>query len=278
MVIKNTVSISASTSLSLLAVQCPLGQFCPAKRGSISAEHFRRKRGDKSMSSKKKSKDEAEFRTRNFATVVYEDSAPENWQEILSSHLVPAFISPYHDRDVNPTGEPKKPHWHVMIMFDGKKSLEQVKAVFKTINGVGCEVVQSIRGYARYLCHLDNPEKAQYLPDDVRQLCGADYNNIIGLVTDKYKAIREMISWCDEYRIVYYSDLLRYASFERADWFRVLCDCGSYVMKEHLKSCADKEKLNLINKEKPDTIPKILHTIGKMTQCEIDFPEPEEVL
>ena len=96
-------------------------------------------------------------RKRNFATVVYPESAPENWQEILAGMFVPAFISPLHDKDINPTGEPKKPHYHVVVMNDGKKSIEQAQELFAAIGGVGCEVVQSIRGYARYLCHLDNP-------------------------------------------------------------------------------------------------------------------------
>ena len=61
-------------------------------------------------------------RVRNFATVVYPESAPENWQEILAEQFIPAFISPLHDKDINPTGEPKKPHYHVMIMYEGKKS------------------------------------------------------------------------------------------------------------------------------------------------------------
>lgn len=175
-------------------------------------------------------------RTRNFATVVYPESAPEDWQEILSQQFVPAFISPLHDKDVNPTGEPKKPHYHVVLMFDGVKTREQAQDIISKINGVGCEVIQSIRGYARYLCHLDNPEKAQYKQEDVRSLCGADYPGTIGLVTDKYKAISEMIDYCREYNIYSYSDLLEYCRMERFDWFRVLCDNGTVVMKEYLKS------------------------------------------
>lgn len=175
-------------------------------------------------------------RGRNFATIVYPDSAPENWQQILSEHFVQAFISPLHDKDLNPTGEAKKPHYHVILMFEGKKSDEQVKEIFSTICGVGCERVNSIRGYARYLCHLDNPEKAQYEPQNVRSLCGADYTNTIGLVTDKYKAISEMIDYCVENNIVSYSDLLEYSRMERFDWFRVLCDNGTIVVREYLKS------------------------------------------
>lgn len=175
-------------------------------------------------------------RTRNFATVIYPDSAPEGWKEILSDQFVPAFISPLHDKDTNPTGESKKPHYHVLIMFDSVKTKEQAEDIFKRIGGVGCEVVQSIRGYSRYLCHLDNPEKAQYNQEDVRSMCGADYNGTIGLITDKYKAIGEMIDFCIANNIYSYSQLLEYCRMERFDWFRVLCDNGTVVIKEYLKS------------------------------------------
>lgn len=175
-------------------------------------------------------------RTRNFATVVYPDSAPDNWQSILAEQFVPAFISPLHDKDTNPDGEEKKAHWHVVLMFEGKKSNEQVTDIFNLIGGVGCEKVNSLRGYARYLCHMDNPEKFQYQPEDVRCFCGADYNSVIGLVTDKYKAIGEMIDFCEENGILSYSELLKHCRNERFDWFRVLCDNGTVVMKEYLKS------------------------------------------
>lgn len=175
-------------------------------------------------------------RTRNFATVVYPDSAPEGWQEILSDQHIPAFISPLHDKDVNPTGEAKKPHYHVMIMFENVKTREQAQAVFDSIGGVGLEVVQTIRGYARYLCHLDNPEKEQYSQDDVRCLAGADYVGIIGLALDKYKAVGDMMDFCKKYQVYSFAQLALYAKEERFDWFRILCDSGSVVMKEFLKT------------------------------------------
>lgn len=185
-----------------------------------------------------KIKKESSSRTRNYATVVYQESDGyiENWQEVLADEKIPAFISPLHDRDTNPTGEVKKAHWHVIIMFEGVKTPEQAKEVFQKINGVGCEVVKSIRGYARYLCHLDNPEKFQYSESDVRCLGGADYIGTIGLAIDKYKALKEMMDFCRDYDIYSYSDLLDYACNERFDWFRVLCDNGTVVIKEYLKS------------------------------------------
>lgn len=175
-------------------------------------------------------------RTRNFATVVYMDSAPENWLDILSDSRVPAFVSPFHDRDTNPDGTSKKPHYHVMVMFDSVKTDRQARDLFETFSGVGCEIVKSTRGYARYLCHLDNPDKAQYSVEDVKQFSGADYIEVISLASDRYHAIREMIDYCNDYSITDYCDLLVYASQFRDDWFRILCDNGTVVMREYLKS------------------------------------------
>lgn len=175
-------------------------------------------------------------RTRNYATVVYPESAPTDWFRIAGELKIPMFISPLHDKDLNPTGEPKKPHYHVMIMFEGVKTKEQAAEVFDQIGGVGCEIVQSVRGYARYLCHLDNPDKAQYNVDDVRCFGGADYTDIIGLAIDKYKAIGEMLDFLDLHVDMTYYELLMYAREERFDWFRVLCDSGTYVIKEAIKS------------------------------------------
>ena len=175
-------------------------------------------------------------RFRNWATVVYPESAKPQWKEYLSELKTPVFISPLHDSDVNPNGEPKKAHYHIMLMYDGKKSKEQILEVFDAIGGVGCEIVQTTRGYARYLCHLDNPEKHQYNVDDVISYGGADYMSTIGLPVDKYKAIREMMAWCNENGVLMYSDLLEYAASNRSDWFRLLCDSCTLVIKEYLKS------------------------------------------
>lgn len=175
-------------------------------------------------------------RGRTFATIVYPDSAPEHWQDILSEHHIPAFISPLHDKDTNPTGEPKKPHYHVMIMYEGKKSLKQVQEVFDTINGVGCELVHDRRGMARYLTHMDNPDKHRYEINDVVALSGADYNYTIGVVVDKYRVIGEMLEFIEKNHVISYWCLLSYARQNNQEWFRALCDNCSYVIQEAIKS------------------------------------------
>lgn len=175
-------------------------------------------------------------RTRNFTTVVYPESAPDDWMEILSNQHVQAFVSPLHDRDANPDGEVKKPHWHVIVMFDTVKTPKQAKEVFDLIGGVGCEKVKSMRGNARYLCHLDNPEKAQYDIRDVKSFAGADYIDICSLSCDRYTAIGEMIEFCEDNDVFSFSKFLLYCHRNRYDWFRVLCDGGGFLLKDYLKS------------------------------------------
>lgn len=181
-------------------------------------------------------------RTRNYATVVYPESAPENWLGILADHLVPCFVSPIHDQDINPTGDHKKEHYHVLITFDSVKTIEQAREIVDSIGGVGCERVKSLRGYARYLCHLDNPDKHQYSPFDVQALCGADYINACGETYDKYTCIKEMVMFCKDNGIVSYCDLLEFCMMEREDWYHALCDSATYVIKEYLKSKSWQER------------------------------------
>ncbi len=125
-------------------------------------------------------------RTRDFATVIYPESAPENWLDILKEQKIQALVSPLHDSDLNADNTPKKPHYHVHIMFEGPKTKEQAVSLFSLIGGVGCEIVNSRRGMARYLTHEDNPEKHKYSRDDVIQIGGVDYFEIINLPSDKY--------------------------------------------------------------------------------------------
>lgn len=175
-------------------------------------------------------------RTRNYATVVYPESCPEDWQRILSESKIPLFISPLHDSDKNADGEPKKAHYHVLVMFDSVKTKEQAQEFFSTFGGVGCEVVNSQRSYARYLCHLDNPDKVQYSIDNVKAYGGADYIAVIGTAADKQKSIREMIQYIEENDITCFADLCRYASTDRSDWFDTLVNSGAYFVKEYIKS------------------------------------------
>ena len=178
-------------------------------------------------------------RTRNYACVVYPESAPSNWLEIIQESKVPCFISPLHDKDVNPTGEPKKPHYHVMVMSDNVKSPQQALEFFKTFGGTGCEPIKSSRGYARYLCHLDNPEKHQYDKQEVKAYGGLDYKYVCGTYTDikeeKKAILKGIIEFIEVNDITSFAKLVRYSMTDNDEWFEFLSS-NSYFIKEYIKS------------------------------------------
>lgn len=177
-----------------------------------------------------------ELRKRNWVFVVYPESAPENWREILTDQLVPGFISPLHESDENADGEQKKPHWHVMLTFRGLKSYEQVKEITDLLRAPSPQPCKDIRAYARYLCHLDNPEKAQYAPGDVQSLAGADYLETIKSAADTDTALSEMMDWCIEQGCYSFFALSNYARENRSDWFRVLTSSRTQFMMAWLRS------------------------------------------
>lgn len=172
--------------------------------------------------------------------------APENWKEIIADWLVDCLVSPLHDRDVNPDGSPKKPHWHGILSFDSLKSPEQVAELVAPLNGPKpIKPNGTMRNCAAYLTHANNPEKAQYSPGDVLSFGGIDYREALLRTADKYGYIGEMMDWCDEQGVRSYANLLRFARKEREEWFRCLCDNGTYVMKEYLKTASFDERQNL---------------------------------
>lgn len=182
-----------------------------------------------------------ETRKRNWAFIIYPEGnppAPEDWKEQLQAQFVPGFVSPLHDADQNADETEKKAHWHVMLMFKGLKSLEQVKEISDLLNGTIPQPVKDIRAYARYLCHLDNPEKAQYQPGDVISLCGADYLANIKSASDTDTAVGEMMDWVAEQGCYSFAKLAQYARANRPDWFRVLTSKRTVFMSAFIKSLA----------------------------------------
>lgn len=215
----------------------------------------------------RKSQVNREQRTRNFATIVYPDSAPKDWIEKLNQLHVAALISPLHDKDKNPSGEPKKPHYHVMIMFEGKKDYEnQIKPIFDEIGGVGRETVNSARGYARYLCHLDNPEKAQYEPSEVRCMGGADYTDITNLPTDNRKMLADIMGYIQENEIFSFAEFIDLSRIYHPDWFNLVVNTSGWIVKEFIKSLEWERSTGYVRKT--ENSPKVDKQTGEILDTE----------
>lgn len=151
-----------------------------------------------------------DVKKRNWAFVVYPESAPADWRERLQKSGLQCAISPLHDQDTNPDGEPKKPHYHVILVYGGPTTYNNVKAL--TNGQLGQTVPQpleQVRGYYRYLTHADNPEKAQYSAGDIQLLNGFDIRDFVEMTKSevmRYK--RELLAFVRDNDILEYSDLL----------------------------------------------------------------------
>lgn len=99
---------------------------------------------------------------RYWTFIVYEESAPSDWRERLRRSHCMFAISPLHQ----PDGECNKPHWHV-IFYSGHGPITLSAAQAAIPEGIPAngyiEPVHSTQGSQRYLIHLDDPEKEQFV-------------------------------------------------------------------------------------------------------------------
>ena len=149
------------------------------------------------------------IKSRIWACVGYPESLPGDWLDKLRDTGLQVAISPLHDKDVDPTGESKKPHYHVIFNYDGPTTYEHVKELCDSLNMTIPIKLESLRGMYRYHLHLDNPEKYQYDDRDRILLGGFDSNSVNALTkteVDKYK--NEILSFIEDNDIMEYCDLL----------------------------------------------------------------------
>lgn len=90
-------------------------------------------------------------------------NAPDDWIEQLINTGLPFVVSPLHDKDINPDGTLKKPHWHVIISWSNTTTYRNARMIAVEI--LHCplpQILRAVEGMYRYLQHLDNPEKHLY--------------------------------------------------------------------------------------------------------------------
>lgn len=146
---------------------------------------------------------------RYWAFVLYPESAPENWQEILQSKGLPVAISPLHDMDFNANGEAKKPHYHIIMCWANPTTFNNVKKITDELSQPIPIPLEMVKGYYRYFTHADNPEKAQYSEKDIVTFNGFDTSDYNLLTSSQVKSIMiELISFIRDNPIYEYYDLI----------------------------------------------------------------------
>lgn len=166
----------------------------------------------------------ADERRKVWAAILYPESLPDGWMALLEQAHVPMALSPLHDADFwtaddelsNPNhraGERKKEHYHLVIYFESLKSANQALSLLEPLGVSFVEPVESPRSYNRYLCHLDQPQKATYDVREIRRFNGAVCDiSKPNPTNDRVREIRlEIMNAVRALDIHEYADLVDYA-------------------------------------------------------------------
>ena len=154
-------------------------------------------------------KTQSNRKKRHWACFVYPDSAPENWREILREKGLQCVISPLHEGELNADESEKKPHWHVVMCWQGPTTYNVVLGITKELNAPIPQGVESIRGYYRYLTHKDNPDKKQYDERDITTINGFNILEFIELSGhEKDEIKRKLHALIRQENIMEYAQLL----------------------------------------------------------------------
>ena len=201
-------------------------------------------------------KKEKDQRNRNWTFIVYPDSAPENWREILSDELKLLWVeSPLHEYDMNEDGTQKKPHWHIIVCFEGNKSYEQIYDIAKVVNGTEkVQPVSSMHGMVQYLIHRNNPEKYQYKKEDI-VTHGVDITPYFGLTSSQMQEeCRKMIDFIEDNSVTEFSDFVVYCHQISKDWEYILMNRNTSFFKAYLYNKAMKAKQQIAQLTKAQSI------------------------
>lgn len=139
-------------------------------------------------------------RSKLWIFILYPESLPSDWLNILKGFCVPLCLSPLHDSDVyedntesHSRGEKKKPHYHGIFCFDSKTTFSRVKEMLDLLNAPIPVVCKSLNASIRYLIHFDNPEKAQYSKDSIQVFYGMNVQRAFALQRDDYPIILDKL-------------------------------------------------------------------------------------
>lgn len=188
-----------------------------------------------------------EKRSNKWAFLLYQESAPGNYLDILEDMHIPFVLSPWHDKDINKeTGEFKKAHKHGALYFDSLKSYSQVsELVTAHLNTPAhVEVIMSPKGMYDYFIHAENPEKTLYDINDIEFGCGFDLDKFL-IANNSDDFLTLVIDTIEEHNFLEFNSLVHYARTENPKLLSLIMD-KTYFFAKYL----DSRRYDKNNKEK----------------------------
>lgn len=197
-------------------------------------------------------KKKKEQRSNKWTFLIYQESAPTNYLDILEEMHVPFILSPWHDKDVNKsTGEFKKSHKHGALFFESLKSYSQVSELISDkLNAPShVEIIMSPKGMYDYFIHAENPDKTLYDVENIESGCGFELENFLtennpDLFKEIYEVMRDsgLKEFADftDYIAEQYPSLLLYV-FDKSYFFKIYMDSKRYTKESQKNATFDKE-------------------------------------
>lgn len=158
-------------------------------------------------------KQKKEKRSSKWTFIIYKESVPENYLDILEELQVPFVLSPWHDKDVDrETGEIKKAHKHGALFFDSLKSYSQVSdLISENLNAPKhVEPVHSPKGMYDYFIHAQSPDKAPYNIEDIESGSGFDIAKFL-MEQESGTFLNTVIDIIEEQDFINFDSLVSYA-------------------------------------------------------------------
>ena len=163
----------------------------------------------------------ASLRARNFKFVIWPENLPSDiWQKCDEANIK-LLISPLHDKDINSDGDFKKPHYHAVSIFPGKKTIEGAKEIVLNLFGLAVNTVfvcDDLGSTVRYFFHLDSPNKFPYPINGYKEFGGADLMESLHTQSDLKKFDLQIYDLINQYDIRYYDDLCEYVNYVNSEW------------------------------------------------------------
>lgn len=191
--------------------------------------------------------------------ILYPESSPPDWKEILKFRGLPVAISPLHEFDLkNEEGELKKPHYHVILCYSGPTTFNSVKCL--TVDELHATIpkpLDCIKGAYDYLTHKNDSYKYQYSVDEIELLNGFEISEMVELSErDQAELDMSVLDIIDDNNIAEYHQLLRFC--RRSDNFRMYnyvrthtIHLNTYITsRRHSGAKSDEEYIEKFDKNK----------------------------
>ena len=176
-------------------------------------------------------------RSNKWAFLIYQESAPKNYLDVLEEMHIPFVLSPWHDKDVNKeTGGFKKAHKHGVLFFESLKSYTQVSELLtERLNTPShVEVVMSPKGMYDYFIHAENPDKTLYNMDEIESGCGFDLDQFL-VSNNNDQFLSTVIDIIEEHNFTEFNNLVRYARVENPSLLNLIIN-KTYFFAKYLDS------------------------------------------